>query len=110
MIIDGVGSQTGSPGAYRWGDYSMMSVDPKDDCTFWYTTEYGNSSGSWSTRIGADAGSPVIAGAHVVTTGSGTLYVLRLADGYVGFQNGIYWDADRAHTRSASAWYFIQSR
>lgn len=22
----------------RWGDYSSMSVDPVDDCTFWYTT------------------------------------------------------------------------
>ncbi len=24
----------------RWGDYSSMSIDPVDDCTFWYTTEY----------------------------------------------------------------------
>ena len=24
----------------RWGDYSSMSVDPADDCTFWYTQEY----------------------------------------------------------------------
>jgi hypothetical protein len=24
----------------RWGDYSSMAVDPHDDCTFWYTTEY----------------------------------------------------------------------
>lgn len=24
--------------ARRWGDYSAMSVDPADDCTFWYTT------------------------------------------------------------------------
>lgn len=23
---------------FRWGDYSAMSVDPVDDCTFWYTT------------------------------------------------------------------------
>src|SRR5438270_6255260 len=37
-IIDGTGSQTSS--LSRWGDYSMMSVDPSDDCTFWYTTEY----------------------------------------------------------------------
>src|SRR2546427_9697165 len=32
-IIDGAGSQTGS-GLSRWGDYSGMSVDPSDDCTF----------------------------------------------------------------------------
>jgi hypothetical protein len=39
----------------RWGDYSSMSVDPKDDCTFWYTQEYYVSTGSfnWATRIGA---------------------------------------------------------
>jgi hypothetical protein len=24
---------------HRWGDYSALSVDPADDCTFWYTTE-----------------------------------------------------------------------
>ena len=31
-----------------------MSVDPLDDCTFWYTTEYLAVSGSnWLTRIGS---------------------------------------------------------
>ncbi|HNT75535.1 MAG TPA: carboxypeptidase regulatory-like domain-containing protein [Anaerolineae bacterium] len=39
----------------RWGDYSMMGIDPLDDCTFWFTQEYMQSTGvsSWSTRIGA---------------------------------------------------------
>jgi hypothetical protein len=39
----------------RWGDYSMMAVDPTDDCTFWYTQEYyaATSSASWQTRIGS---------------------------------------------------------
>jgi hypothetical protein len=39
----------------RWGDYSSMSVDPTDDCTFWYTGEYLPSTDSfnWSTRIGS---------------------------------------------------------
>jgi len=39
----------------RWGDYSSMTIDPKDDCTFWYTQEYYVNSGSfeWATRIGA---------------------------------------------------------
>ena len=39
----------------RWGDYSSMTVDPKDDCTFWYTQEYYVASGSfnWATRVGA---------------------------------------------------------
>src|SRR5207302_3377149 len=50
-IIDGAGSQTGT--LSRWGDYSMMAVDPSDDCTFWYTTEYIPSNGAfnWKTRI-----------------------------------------------------------
>ena len=49
----GAGSQT-SPSA-RWGEYSMMAVDPTDDCTFWYTTEYfaSTSDQGWQTRIGS---------------------------------------------------------
>jgi hypothetical protein len=50
-IIAGSGSQTSS--LHRWGDYSSMSVDPVDDCTFWYTNEYLTATGSfnWSTQI-----------------------------------------------------------
>ena len=50
-ILTGGGSQIG--GLSRWGDYSAMTIDPTDDCTFFYTTEYLKSSGSfnWSTRI-----------------------------------------------------------
>ncbi len=52
-LMVGSGSQTGS-GA-RWGDYSMMAVDPSDDCTFWYTQEYIQTTGTapWRTRIGS---------------------------------------------------------
>ncbi|MBK9964477.1 MAG: hypothetical protein IPP07_06070 [Holophagales bacterium] len=48
----GAGSQTGSN---RWGDYSALTVDPADDCTFWFTTEYygANASNNWKTRIGS---------------------------------------------------------
>lgn len=51
LIVNGSGSQTG--GLSRWGDYSAMTVDPTDDCTFWYTQEYIQSTGSfnWNTRI-----------------------------------------------------------
>ena len=50
-IQTGGGSQTGSAG--RWGDYAMMAVDPSDDCTFWFTTEWMPSTGTapWQTRI-----------------------------------------------------------
>src|SRR5207253_1998526 len=52
-IIEGTGSQTN--GSSRWGDYSGMSVDTADDCTFWYTNEYLTTNGSfnWNTRIGS---------------------------------------------------------
>src|SRR5256885_1445568 len=51
-IMVGTGSQTGTIG--RWGDYSSMSVDPNDDCTFFYTQEYIQTTGatSWRTRVG----------------------------------------------------------
>lgn len=50
-IIAGTGSQTGT--SNRWGDYSSMSIDPTDDCTFWYTQQYIASTGgfNWKTRI-----------------------------------------------------------
>jgi hypothetical protein len=52
-LIAGSGSQTST--FNRWGDYSMMAVDPTDDCTFWYTQEYyaATSSASWQTRVGS---------------------------------------------------------
>ena len=50
-IIEGTGSQTGN--LSRWGDYSGISIDPTDDCTFFYTSEYIPSNGSfnWNTQI-----------------------------------------------------------
>lgn len=53
VIVNGSGYQTHSSG--RWGDYSHLSVDPMDDCTFWYTQEYYATTGSapWRTRIGS---------------------------------------------------------
>ena len=50
-IFVGGGAQNGN--LNRWGDYSALSVDPVDDCTFFYTTEFQKVTGSfnWSTRI-----------------------------------------------------------
>ncbi len=51
-LVAGSGSQTSW--SNRWGDYSMLGVDPADDCTFWYTQEYYGADGpNWQTRIGA---------------------------------------------------------
>lgn len=51
-LQSGSGSQTG---INRWGDYSMMSVDPIDECTFWYTQEYYpvTDGWNWHTRVGS---------------------------------------------------------
>ncbi len=49
--------QTITTGAYsqtsyeRWGDYAAISVDPTDDKTFWFTTEYIGSGNARKTRI-----------------------------------------------------------
>jgi hypothetical protein len=51
ILKNGTGYQTTYS---RWGDYSSMSVDPVDDCTFWFTTEYMASNGTnWQTQIGS---------------------------------------------------------
>lgn len=50
-LVKGIGSQART--LNQWGHYSRLSIDPTDDCTFWYTNEYLNSDGTfnWSTRI-----------------------------------------------------------
>src|SRR6185369_10729569 len=50
-LVGGTGSQTAN--LSRWGDYSSLRIDPSDDCTFWFSSEYEKTSGTfnWSTRI-----------------------------------------------------------
>jgi len=54
-IINGSGIQRTANS--RWGDYTDMTVDPTDDCTFWYVNEYytaagqASSTAGWQTRI-----------------------------------------------------------
>ena len=41
FLGQGIEANTGIfPFRNRWGDYSNLTVDPVDDCTFWYTNEY----------------------------------------------------------------------
>jgi hypothetical protein len=53
VAFTGTGPQTEVEG--RWGDYSDLTVDPSDDCTFWYTQEYLAEDlvliGTWRTRV-----------------------------------------------------------
>jgi hypothetical protein len=71
-LFDGTGSQIGT--SNRWGDYSDMTVDPMDDCTFYYTNQYyqTTSSFNWRTRIGyfrfSQCTAPQKGTAHLVVT------------------------------------------
>ncbi len=51
-MFAGTGVQQGT--GNRWGDYSAMTLDPSDDATFWFTSEYYATTGTflWHTRIG----------------------------------------------------------
>ena len=50
QAVPGKGSQLTPE---RWGDYASMSIDPTDDCTFWFSTQYVSMTGkfNWSTSI-----------------------------------------------------------
>ncbi len=53
QIVNGAADELNSR---QWGDYSSMTLDPVDGCTFWYTSEYFmvNQVGTpltWQTRI-----------------------------------------------------------
>ncbi len=50
-IIEGGGSQ--QPKNPFWNDVTSMSIDPVDDCTFWYTNQYYQKNGvyEWSSHI-----------------------------------------------------------
>ncbi len=50
VIVNGSGVQTTTNS--RWGDYTSMTVDPVDDCTFWYVNEYYTAAGQASSRAG----------------------------------------------------------
>jgi hypothetical protein len=52
-VFSGTGDEENT---FNWGDYTSMTVDPVDDCTFWYVNQYlsANQTGSgvnWQTRV-----------------------------------------------------------
>lgn len=50
-LVDGAGAQTDT---LRWEDYTTLSMDPTDDCTFWYVGDYYQAGADhYSSRIGA---------------------------------------------------------
>jgi hypothetical protein len=53
-------TQVTATGTNRWGDYSLTSVDPLDDETFWTIQEYARGNNTWATHIAeADFGCTV---------------------------------------------------
>jgi hypothetical protein len=104
-VFAGSGVQLNSTGAgNRWGDYSAMTVDPIDQCTFYYTNEYLQTNGgfNWSTRI-ASFKFPSCTPAAAWGTLTGTVtsspsgaplsgVIVTLSNGYAGATNasGVY--------------------
>jgi len=59
----------------RWGDYYQTTVDPVDDCTFWFVGMY-RPAGSWQTRIQdfkfpACGGTPTFSVSGTIATSGG---------------------------------------
>jgi hypothetical protein len=53
FLIQGSGAQANTS---QWGTHADMSLDPADDCVFWFTGEYVKTTSAgfdWSTRIGS---------------------------------------------------------
>jgi hypothetical protein len=107
LVREGLGVQTNTPvnAGNRWGDYSAMTLDPVDQCTFYYTNEYLKTNGAfnWSTRI-ASYRFPSCASAPAWGTLTGTVrssppsntplsgVIVTLSNGYAGATNasGVY--------------------
>src|SRR6476659_5601494 len=99
----GIGAQLGA--GNRWGDYSSMTLDPIDQCTFYYTNEYLKTNGgfNWSTRIAAFKFPSCASAAGLWGTVTGTItssetsapisgVTVTLSNGYAGASNasGVY--------------------
>jgi hypothetical protein len=52
-ILNGTGEEvtTVAPYVGKWGSYASMTVDPVDDCTFWYVNQYFAQDDTWLTRV-----------------------------------------------------------
>jgi hypothetical protein len=102
QVQAGTGVQQG--GGNRWGDYSAMTLDPVDQCTFYYTNEYLKTNGAfnWSARI-ASYRFPSCTAAPAWGTLTGTVrsspsnatlsgVIVTLSNGYAGATNtsGVY--------------------
>jgi hypothetical protein len=91
-------------GFNRWGDYSAMTLDPVDQCTFYYTNEYIPTNGefNWGTKVSTHR-FPSCTSAPAWGTVTGTVtsspsnaplsgVIVTLNNGYAGATNpnGVY--------------------
>ncbi len=136
-IVNGGGVQTST--AFRWGDYTSMNVDPIDDCTFWYTTEYyaATSATTYATRVASFKFPGCVAvsrrvpsdfdgdgktDAAIYRSANNSWYLLRTTAGFAAYQFGAANDiltpadytgdgkADVAVFRpSSGTWYVLRS-
>ncbi len=94
VIFNGDDSQEGTA---RWGDYTMMSVDPSDDVTFWYTNEYNDDFttwGNWITQVAAfefndycTAGASSTAYEYIANVNIGSIDNSTGSSGYANYTN-----------------------
>jgi hypothetical protein len=116
LMQAGIGVQLGA--GNRWGDYSSMTIDPIDQCTFYYTNEYLKTNGgfNWSTRITAFKYPSCVSAANLYGTVTGTITSsetgapisgvrVALSNGYAGASdaNGVYTIIVPAGSYTASA-------
>ena len=52
LLKAGEGAYNDGGNPSRWGDFSLTSVDPVDDLTFWTIQEYARAGNTWGTWIG----------------------------------------------------------
>jgi uncharacterized repeat protein (TIGR01451 family) len=91
----------GTIGGNRWGDYYSMTVDPVDDCTFWYTGDFATAAGVRQSAIAsfrfADCATDLeitktVSPAHPVA-GQEIVYTITVTnDGPIAAQNVIVED------------------
>ncbi len=116
QMTAGIGVQLGA--GNRWGDYSAMTLDPIDQCTFYYTNEYLKTNGgfNWSTRIASFKFPSCVSAASLWGTVTGTItssetnapipgVTVSLSNGYAGAANlsGLYTILVPAGTYTATA-------
>jgi len=105
QLIAGTGSQ---PFSFRYGDYSSMTIDPVDDRSFWYTSEYIDVNGQWQTRIAQLVFDTCIADKPVV--GGELLPIDSTALMLAGLQSSAIWMLPVLAGAAGIGAYYIKTR